>query len=184
MMFFQLLLILSLSYQIETRFIHMTFSDESKNVNTGTSSMQNIQKSIGASIKLVSYLIVINLWKDLSFLLLVLNTLLQIYDFYLSYSLLAVIFNPFKTWLLVLAFILRYKCTHLNLNDFEKFVNESKSNNVVYKDNASFVNKNQYAFRHYEQTSRDKKHQKNLSNNEDDGDRELNESDAVDIKFN
>jgi len=180
MLFFQLLLILSLSYQIETRFIHMTFADENKNINTGTSATK---KSIGASIKLISYLIVINLWKDMPFLILILNTLLQIYDFYLSYSLLAVVFNPLKTWLLISAIILRYKCTNLNLGDFEKFVNESKSNNVVYKANASFVNKNQYAFKHYEQISRDKNHQKNLLNDEYDGARELDESDAVDIKL-
>lgn len=108
MIFFQFLLMFHLSYQIEKRFVNMNKEE--------------------SSIKIT------NCWKlitqNFTFIILVLHCLLNIYDFYRSYSFVSAVLCPFKTWLLLIAFYLRHKCSNLSLSDFNKFIDTSKFNSV------------------------------------------------------
>ncbi|CAF0957061.1 unnamed protein product [Brachionus calyciflorus] len=100
MIFFQFLLMLHLSHLIEIRFMNLTFQ---KN-DMSNSNLLNL------------------IYQNLNFILLFLLSLLNIYDFYLSYSFISIVVCPFKTWFLVYAFYLRYKCNQLNVNDFSQFI--------------------------------------------------------------
>lgn len=113
MIFFQFLLMLHLANLIEIRFIKITFhNDDDHKFNIFNYTFQNS-----------------------TFIILIILNLLNMYDFYLSYSLISVIICPFKTWLLLYAIYLRYKCTQLSANHFEQFIDSSKLNQ-----NQPFIN--------------------------------------------
>jgi hypothetical protein len=138
MLFFQLLLIFHLSFQIETRFLTINFHQESE-----TSSNLSPQNSFKLYIKKF----LPSLWANFSFLFLVSFCLLQMYDFYLSYSFYAIIFCPLKTWMLIVSIYLRNKCANLNANDFEKFLHDPASKyNTVYLTNAAQLSESEYVF--------------------------------------
>lgn len=78
-----------------------------------------------------------SLWINLPFVVLVLVALLQIYDLNRSYAVVAMLVCPIKTWMLGIAFYLRYKCLNLNINDFNKFIDTSKYRHSITHSNQS-----------------------------------------------
>ena len=133
MLFFQILLILHLSQHIETRFLTISFQADSQT----TSSSDDKHDSPILCIKNV----LAKLWQNFSFVFMVLFCVVQMYDFYLSYSIYALLFCPLKTWMLAISFYLRNKCASLNANDFEKFLHDPASKyNTVYSAKASQLN--------------------------------------------
>ena len=139
MVIFQGFLMLHLSYQIECRFLAMPLSDDSNEAFILTqqqkkSTMNKFELSLAYVLKFsFSYLC-----ENFFFILLVINCISQIYDLYLCYSLVSIILCPLKTWSLVLAFYLRYKCKSLTVNDFYLCIDTSKlktcTSNVNFKE--------------------------------------------------
>ena len=157
LIFFQCLLMVHLSFQIEKRFMKMSFHEDTRLFGPNSSSSANGSQTISPqavdnSVKSVVHNLILtcrNLGSlscyqlfsafkyivcaciclvvdNLAFALLLFVGLFQMYDLYLSYSVLAIVVCPIKTWMLIMAIYLRYKATHLTTNDFNKFIDTSK----------------------------------------------------------
>jgi hypothetical protein len=125
MFFFQFLLMLHLSYQIESRFLNIPFIEDDSNeplFEQSSSTGNNIKSNTNASLckRIFRYIT-----QNFTFIILVLNAMSSILDLYLCYSLVSVISSPVKTWFLIIAFFLRYKCLRLGQSDFNKFIDIS-----------------------------------------------------------
>ena len=68
------------------------------------------------------------LWSNISFIFLTLLALKDMRDLHICYSFISVVICPYKTWSLILAFYLRYKCGNLNEKYFSKFLNTRHQN--------------------------------------------------------
>ena len=78
------------------------------------------------------------LWGNFFFIILVIHSLLCMIELYYTYSLVAVVLCPFKTWNLMFACYLKYKCMSMKSDDFEIFIKNGRS--IV--DEAIELNKN------------------------------------------
>ncbi len=129
MLFFQFLLMFHLSYQIESRFLSIPFSDDESNEplvqqSTPSTTIKNQSSKFRfASLLTLTFRYIA---QNFTFIILVLNALSSILDLYLCYSLVSVILSPLKTWFLLVAFYLRYKCSRLGLGDFNKFIDTTR----------------------------------------------------------
>lgn len=100
MIFFQFLILLDLSCVIESRFTNITiYEDNPPKLNLFTILKQNF-----------------------NCLIIVFFCLLNLYELYLSYSLISIILCPYKTWLLIFFIYLRIKCQNLRLNEFNRMI--------------------------------------------------------------
>lgn len=97
MIFFQFLIMLDLSSVIEARFVNLTFHEN----NPPKCKIFGI------------------FFQNITFLFIILFSLLNLYELFLSYSLISVIICPFKSWLLVYFIYLRIKCQNFSINDFK-----------------------------------------------------------------
>lgn len=111
MIFFQLLILLDLSRIIEDRFTILTFYED----NPPKLNLFKILK------------------QNLTCLIIVCFCLLNLYELYLSYSLISIIFCPFKTWLLIFFIYLRIKCQNFRLNEFNKIIEMPNLNSQINK---------------------------------------------------
>lgn len=128
MIFFQLLLIYHLAYQLEKRFLAISLNqNELVNQQEKQRAIFNPKFLILISIKF--------LFENFTFILLVLVSLIQIREYYLAYSIFAALFCPLKTWSLILAFYLRNKCCNMSLNHFNKLNVNSNSSPVQLQRN-------------------------------------------------
>lgn len=106
-MLFTLPLVFQLSYQAEVCFLSLNDSDK---------------KNGSSVIKRSLFWRVLNwVWTNISFIGLTALCVLQILEFYKSYSIWAGLLNPLKTGSLCLAFWLKFKCSHLREKDFDEF---------------------------------------------------------------
>lgn len=169
--FYQFLLMLHLSYQIERRFLKLTSQDDIINSHQTNAydSQSSLIHTVGSLSRLKrflyikSYVIFHKTIENISFLVLIATSLFQIKDLYLAYSIISVILCPLKTWLLVLAIYLRHKCINLTVNDFEKFIDNSKTSHIINRDSHSMLTSN---FSEY------------ITNTKGESNRELDEDDS------
>jgi hypothetical protein len=129
LIFYQFFLILHLSNLIEQRFMNIQNGD--KGFSFGFSSLPSMRQKF----KYVFLYILMGFWNNISFLVVIVTSYMQINDLYLSYEIVAVLICPIKTWLLILAFYLNYKCSHLSVNDFSNILNVNSSKNRTIVDN-------------------------------------------------
>lgn len=108
LLWFQLPLVFDLSYQIEASY---------SNIHNQNPDQNNIRSGIFRRILSHS-------WKHISFICLVVNTMLILIENYHSYSIVSVAFGPLKTWNLIIAFYLKRKCFYLRANDFNLDYND------------------------------------------------------------
>ncbi len=117
MILFQCMLLLHLSYQLENRLFEVRKnSADNRNRTLLANNKTSLNDLIKSLFDLINYLI-----NNMSFIILILNCFSQIWDLYLCYSIISVLICPLKTWSLILALYLRFKCKKLTMNEFRKF---------------------------------------------------------------
>lgn len=113
-----------LSYQIENRFIHLGFNEHHGNSRRISNNLMS-QFGIAITIKYLVSLV----FRNISFILLLLSAFWNLVDLYYCYSLISVIICPLKLWMPLIAIYLRHKCSNLAYADFERFIDMSKFEN-------------------------------------------------------
>jgi len=103
---FQLPLILQLSYQIEQRFLNL-------NAPTKAAATGWTRLCLGL------------VWKNVSLLVVCAFCSITLIEYYQSYSLMAVLVCPFKTWNLCAAVYLWQRCWRLEESDFDLFMEKT-----------------------------------------------------------
>lgn len=117
-MFFQIPLALQLSYQIEHSISYYNKSNEIGQSQDGKK---------GSLIKEVLFQGIGKLWENFFFVILMVHSLLSMLEYYQSYSIVAVMLCPFKTWNLIAACWFKYKCGRMKALDFEILMKRGRS---------------------------------------------------------
>lgn len=111
-------MLLDLSNQIENRFGQLGLNPMTSAGGSMPLRQSNRRKLVGQMLSLV--------YENVFFVLLVLGTFSYVKDLYLTYSFMAVLVCPIKTWALAVAVYLKCACATLSRKDFEKFIDMSR----------------------------------------------------------
>ncbi len=139
-LFFIIPVFFDLSYQIEKSFRTIHFAPESCH----TDKKPNFLALVARLIKFT--------YENFMFILLLLFTTFYIYELNGTYSTLAAISSPLKTWNLLVVAYLRYKSMHLSESDFDRFIGTKSTKHKNQIANEQESNKEYTAFLPSKQT--------------------------------